>query len=72
MGIGKRQMERIKSKLRAEWFRNIMMKKLVTTLTKEVADEHVDAVRHAVVRYVLMDADERKRLNIRRAPKIFR
>ena len=49
-----------------------MLKKTVTALTKEVTNEHHFAIKLAIFDYVLMDAEERKRLNISQAPSRFR
>ena len=49
-----------------------MLKKTVTALTKEIADEHHSAIKRAVFDYVLMDEEERTRLNISRSPPRFK
>ena len=49
-----------------------MLKKTVTVLTKEIADEHNLAIKLHVLHYVLMDEEERKRLNISQSRPRFR
>lgn len=68
----KRQMERIKCKLRPEWFTNLMLKSLVKQLTIEISSSHQLALKHAVVQYILMDVEERRRVNIRQPPKRYK
>ena len=69
--LGKKQLSRIRMRLRQEWFQNIMMRKLIGTLTEEVSAEYLSAVKRSVVDYVLLDAGERKRINVHRVPKRF-
>ena len=59
-------------KLRPEWFSDLMLKKTVTALTKEISDEHNFAIKTAVFDYLLMDEEERKRLNISQSRPRFR
>ena len=58
--------------MRPEWFSDLMLKKTVTALTKEITDEHRFAIKRAVFDYVLIDDEEKKRLNISQAPPRFR
>ena len=66
--LSKKQLLRIRSRLRPEWFSNLMMKKLIGSLTEEVSGEYLSAVKRAVVNYVLLDAKERQRVNVHRVP----
>ena len=58
--------------MRPEWFSDLMLKKTVTALTKEIGEEHHFAIKRAVLNYVLMDEEEKLRLNISLIPSAFK
>ena len=58
--------------MRSDWFSDLMLKKTVTALIKEISEEHHFAIKRAVLNYVLMDEEEKLRLNISRIPSAFR
>ena len=68
--LGKKQMARIRSKLKKHWFTNLMMKKTVTSIKNEIQADYTVAVKKAIVNYVLMDEEERRRVNIESVPSL--
>ncbi|XP_059095302.1 dynein axonemal heavy chain 3-like [Tigriopus californicus] len=69
--FSKQQLARIKLKLHSNWFKNIIYKKIVSLLVQEVEEDFLLAMKTAVVNYVLMDVDERKRVGISVIPSPF-
>ena len=70
-GLSKKQMMRIRSKLKREWFTSLMLKKKVVQINSEIKKNYTAAVKQAIVNYVLLDPEQRQRVNItsvRRVP----
>ena len=59
--LTKKQMQRIRSKLKKEWFTSLMLKKKVVQINNEIKANYTDAIKQAVVNYVLLDQDQRER-----------
>ena len=64
-----------RKKLKAEWFSNLMLKKSVAELDTEVKTDYLMSSKKAIVDYILLDKEERNRLNIKvrkqNCPRIF-
>ena len=71
--LSKEQVQRIHKRLnnKRKTVQNIMLRKLLAVLTQEMERDHEEAMRKAVVDYVLMDPGERKRVNVPRVPGTF-
>ena len=63
-GLSKKQMMRIRSKLKREWFTSLMLKKKVVQINSEIKKNYTAAVKQAIVNYVLLDPEQRQRVNI--------
>ncbi len=71
-GIPKAQMARIRSKLKNQWFTNIMLKRKIAQIHEEVHEDYRVAEKRSIVDYVLMDPSERVRVNVPKVPRMFK
>ncbi len=54
------------------WFNNIMLKKKVKAIYAEIGEEYNHSEKRSIVAYILMDPDERTRINLPRIPSSFK
>ena len=52
-----------------QWFTNLMLKKKVSTLDEEVRADYVVAAKKSILDYILLDKEEKERLNISVRPE---
>ena len=54
----------LRKRCNQDWFSNLMLKKKVASLDEEVKSDYVEASKKAVMDYILLDSEEKKRLDI--------
>jgi len=72
IGLPKKQWLRIKGRLEGKWFNNLMLKKKVNAIYNEFIEEYYQSERKSIVNYVLLDPEERERVNLPKLPDPFR
>ena len=56
--------EMFRKRCNQDWFNSLMLKKKVASLDEEVKSDYIDASKKAVLDYILLDSEEKKRLEI--------